>query len=605
MSTIANLAVKIGANASDLFTVFERVKSGAKSVASTLNAKGLLGGLTGLLEGKGAGGLFGAFNDSLRGGTSTLLGLIPGVGSSLQGVFGVATQLTDQLDRMAASGAEALKSVATGAAKLGLNLQEALTLRNFAGGNFENLERGLFHLGDLLGAAASGSKQAQNRFAELGLGWERLSSVPLPERLSLIVERYKQLSSIQKPRFLAELFGARMGHELGPLLEKGPAGLAAAQRRLEMAGGAGGLDPGALREADALHRQLEEMQNLRNMRAASFDARLRVNAHQMGGFDSGRIGRALDSGTSKIANFWSMAKTLGTGAFVGGIGDLVRGRAVGGGSVAGAAGAMLAIERTKRNLQSPQAQAQVADPAALRQDQLRSQSAELAQSIRDGTASWGLSGDALAIYRLKQEGATAAMLSAANAAMAQRQVLDGVFAANVRTGNVFSDAAVRLNTLDRAFREGRLSQEAFAAGTRKLNEDLEKQADSRAWSVWEETRSPIERAQARLSELNQLLRTGRIDQETYQRATGGVARSLEQAAGIGQSPRYAAAMEKGSREEYSYILAANDRQRGANNPQERLQTAIQQLREIQQRQLEESRRQTQILQGNGMELAAL
>lgn len=168
-----------------------------------------------------------------------------------------------------------------------------------------------------------------------------------------------------------------------------------------------------------------------------------------------------------------MAKTLGTGTITGLVNQLVGGKK--NGAVLGALSGIIAIQRTQQDLRGANQAAQPAtDPAALRQEQMRTQSTDLAQSIRESTAAWGLSGDALAIFRLRQEGATAAMLSAANAAMAQRQTLEGIFAANVRTGSVFQDASVRLGALTRAFQEGRLSQEAFAAGSRKLKEDLDK-----------------------------------------------------------------------------------------------------------------------------------
>ena len=136
--------------------------------------------------------------------------------------------------------------------------------------------------------------------------------------------------------------------------------------------------------------------------------------------------------------------------------------------------------------------------------------ADLESKLQDQIATVGLSAHEIEIYRLEQDGATAADLSRLRALADQ------------------ADAA------DRAAKA------------------QEKLADE-AKSVTEATRSPLEKLIAEQDKLAKLLDSGLIDRATFDRATSKLGVGTE--AGKGDGEKHAGALEAGSKEARSTILA--------------------------------------------------
>ncbi len=100
------------------------------------------------------------------------------------------------------------------------------------------------------------------------------------------------------------------------------------------------------------------------------------------------------------------------------------------------------------------------------------------------------------------------------------------------------------------------SADALAVAFEKAMDKVKGQAET----MWEGTRTPMEKYQARLDEINTLLRWndrfgGGIDAETANRAREQAVRTLQGGAGA-QGPRFGAAMERGSAAAFSTIINA-------------------------------------------------
>lgn len=95
-----------------------------------------------------------------------------------------------------------------------------------SGTQLETLEKGNLKLTQALAAAADGGKEANLKFAELGLSAAELAKLPLDARLAKVGAAINRLpDDASRTAAAMELFG-KAGNELLPLLKEGPGGLA-------------------------------------------------------------------------------------------------------------------------------------------------------------------------------------------------------------------------------------------------------------------------------------------------------------------------------------------------------------------------------------------
>jgi hypothetical protein len=122
--------------------------------------------------------------------------------------------------------------------------------------------------------------------------------------------------------------------------------------------------------------------------------------------------------------------------------------------------------------------------------------------------------------------------------------------------------------------------EAQAAQLQAARAEEERAIAQEANRIFERTRTPLERFEAELENLNEFLLRGAIDLETYERAVGLAAEAVDRASGS-EEARLAGALEAGSTGAISAVnqfLAG-----GRGDPQARVVDAIQRLQQNQDR----------------------
>jgi hypothetical protein len=132
-----------------------------------------------------------------------LLSAIPFIGTAFGAIpvsaAGFVTWLKEGMDE--------IKETSKLSRTLGLDLETLAGIQFMAGGSAEAMEKGLFHASRMLGEAASGSKEASKKFAELGLDGKALSAMTFADALLVISSRYRGLASQAERNALAfELF---------------------------------------------------------------------------------------------------------------------------------------------------------------------------------------------------------------------------------------------------------------------------------------------------------------------------------------------------------------------------------------------------------------
>ncbi len=128
----------------------------------------------------------------------------------------------------------------------------------------------------------------------------------------------------------------------------------------------------------------------------------------------------------------------------------------------------------------------------------------------------------------------------------------------------------------------RMARNELEAEFAKERERLIGEANMRAAAILEATRTPQERYQKKLKDIDLLLRVGALGeggimQDTAGRARKQAAADLARETGKPTGPRFAGAMERGSREAYSTIVQAG--KGGEKTAKEHLRIAKQQLTE--------------------------
>ena len=121
------------------------------------------------------------------------------------------------------------------AQSVGATVEELQALDRVArseGVQFNLLSRAFFRFNRVLGEAANGVAEYQRILADLGLDWQSLINLPLPQRLAVIAERLRLLNTeTERSNAVQNLFG-RGGARVTPILESA-ASLDARFRRVE------------------------------------------------------------------------------------------------------------------------------------------------------------------------------------------------------------------------------------------------------------------------------------------------------------------------------------------------------------------------------------
>jgi hypothetical protein len=219
--------------------------------------------------------------------------------------------------------------------------------------------------------------------------------------------------------------------------------------------------------------------------------------------------------------------------------------------------------------------------------ELAEKAGELEEKLRAGISSFGAGSDALERFKLAQQGATPAMLANIDALIQEKKALEEITGWATGAGNIFDDYAIRLDALNNAFVDGTINADGFKAALIKLQESLQKSIGDKAASVFEQTRTPLEKFHNKIGELQGLLETGAIDWDTYQRAVAQASQELI-ALRKNAEQRNPAAIQAGTQEAFKTIIQ-NDKAT-TRDPAADLQDAIRQQIEWQKAQLKMAER---------------
>ncbi len=177
--------------------------------------------------------------------------------------------------------------------------------------------------------------------------------------------------------------------------------------------------------------------------------------------------------------------------------------------------------------------------AAAEAAKLAEKSQALTNSLREQIATWGMTADAIELYKLRSEGATSATINHARALQNQLAMLErsktltdlqtqaGQMGMTDRQKQLAGFAAQgatdeELGRMDRMLKQ----IDDFNAAKTKMDDLV-----SRGKSVFEATRTPIEKYETAIGELNELLRSGAINWQTYGRAVRAARGELESSRG--------------------------------------------------------------------------
>ena len=133
----------------------------------------------------------------------------------------------------AKGGIDDLAELGRESAKLGIETEKLSALQFAAGRSGGTMTTSLEHLNRSLAEAASGSKEARDKFAKFGLDGKALANMGLEGALLAIADRFHDVANGAFRAQLSEELMGRGAGELIPLLAKGAAGI----RELEASGG--------------------------------------------------------------------------------------------------------------------------------------------------------------------------------------------------------------------------------------------------------------------------------------------------------------------------------------------------------------------------------
>ena len=210
-------------------------QAGKASAAAAKQVEGLLGRIPGFgalgqaLQqlGIGAGGAGG----SIAGMSFAAAGAVAGVAALAAGVV-LATTSTVAFARE-------LDAIGDSAKRAGVDAESyVLVTRQFrdAGVDAGSAETAILKLNRTIGDAREGSAEAQKAFARLGLDWDALATMPLPQQMELIADGMAGLGTqADRTSAITDVMGRSAAHLL-PAFEGGAKGMRAAHDALRQYG---------------------------------------------------------------------------------------------------------------------------------------------------------------------------------------------------------------------------------------------------------------------------------------------------------------------------------------------------------------------------------
>jgi hypothetical protein len=485
MATIANLSYVLTGNASQFLSTMDkataRLDKFAKGAVSTIQS---LDSVSGVMHAVGGVG-------------KTALAAIPGVGPVLSGIASVAETVTlpavEAVTKAFKDGSKSVLEIDQSARKLGVSTESLSGLMLAAGGSTEAMEKGLFKLGEKLGAVQAGVERAESPFRKLGLNAEQLANMPLDSALGVISDRFNTLTtSGEKAYFAFTLFG-KGGAELIPLLSRGSSNIDALKQKATALGLTfSNIDASRVREANIALGQMNMVwEGFQRQVAIGISPYLVALSESMGkfGIDARSTAEVVVESFKVVAVAAAMAKDAldyasSTTATIGQVNK----------------GAIVSFFELYDSLTKSKEEAKLLSNV-MRQD--------LEKSFDKMANMWNNAG-----------GATE------------------------KVSKLFDDVAKRV-------REGRAKVDAVAspdANILKIGELLDKGA-----KFAEAHKSPWDTYVDKIKELNDLVNAGGISWELYNRSVMGAVDELEKASKI-TTPKSPEALQQGSKEAQSAII---------------------------------------------------
>jgi hypothetical protein len=521
MATIADMAIKLSANAQGLTAGLASATASLKKFASGAIAtldKGLVAATRDVFASVGK-----AVTDGL--------GAIPILGGPLAFVAGTLTGIVDTgfglLDFLRKSWGQ-MKELGKQASNLGISVSDLSGLMYAAGNSGDVLLSSLFKMNVNLGKARMGSKEASIAFARLGLDVKDLAALNTAERFNAVADA---ISKIKDPSIQAASAFAVFGKGVGPLLfllKQGAAGIEefkkqAAQRGLLFSDD----DIKAAREGakalDQLDRTFAGLKNAFAVAvgpiAAEFLKFINEAASKVGGFP-------------ELFKSWAAVAAEALAFITDGFADLIESA-----------------------------------------DGLIKTVTDLGGKLAEVSAIAGTTFAALTLpFRSGRGGALAGGLGLEE------------------TGGMAKSAADKVRELGERLREvgAKLKTPPGPPAPMKGGalDDFAALYD-RAAKVWDEIRSPQEKFEKAMENLNELVESGIISWDDYSTAAANALGNMEKDLHLGDH-KFASAALAGSKEAYSSIVAfRNDQNR--QDAQQRIEGVLQQSKAIQEAQLKVAR----------------
>jgi hypothetical protein len=526
VATIASLAVQITANPTGLLKTFGVVENAVRK----LGRSGLNPGVWAGMANRSIGKLSGAIN-GVVGPIKTLVGSIPLVGGSLASIPTSAAGVAEWFKE----GSARINEMRINSQKLGVDIEKMAGLMLAAGPASESISMSMLRLQKELGEAAMKAEGTEVVFGRLGLNAKDLTQIPLDSALGQIADRINLLNNqADKGAAVFSIFGKR-GAEMMPMLARGSAGLESFQRKArEMGLAVNSVDAENVRKASIAIKQIDFWVKAAKQSVATELAPVVLAlTEQFGkaGYSAKEFGQDVKKTGMLVA--YAGAYSADAWGALGKTWDMI----LIGFKVMGA-GIHAEIIRL----------VQVA--AMLPESLGGNQFAAVAENMR---ASWAEQWQGLLADKRK-------FLEDWNKPGAVDKL-----------DNFFRDLENSLEKQRVAMKKG---DDAGAAFT-KLFELFE-----RGQKITQEFQSPLEKFDARIKELDELVMAGAISWQIYERAVYGAAKSIMDLSKV-QQERMSGAAEFGSQEAYSIInknmLAGKGNQSGLDQLKDaiRLQTEIQ------------------------------
>ncbi len=399
--------------------------------------------------------------------------------------------------------------------------------------SLEGLNKGLGNLANTAASAAKGSKDAQEAFALLGIEVED-GNGRLKDSSDLLLEVAEQFAQYEdgaaKSALAQDLFG-KSGKELIPLLNRGAAGIKELQEEADRLGVTVGTD--AANASNTLNDNLTKLQRTAGGLAGQVLAPLveTLNGVVEAMLGSAQGSRELEGAGTALVVGLKLIADIGSRVWET-FSDL--GNAFGALAAAAVAAATGDFRRAYDIIQAANEEGAARDEfytnfrAKLWEDAgakvvatAKATDEELKKTLAFGTGESALEEVNITLEKIEP--------TAMEDFYAELDKLTATTTEKARAAYAEMKVAV-----DALFEDGKISAEQYAARLEVINKQLEdglgitqrqeeaaarlKKVQDEAKAIYEATRTPLEKYNAELVKLNNLLFQGAIDQDTYNRA---------------------------------------------------------------------------------------